>query len=40
MFADRGFELGFWFATATALAALVLSLLMRPARAALGEPGA
>ncbi|MFE3002264.1 MFS transporter [Nocardia sp. NPDC059246] len=40
VFADRGFELGIWFATATALAALVLSLLVRPARAALGEPGA
>lgn len=29
VFADRGFELGFWFATATAVAALVLSSLVR-----------
>ncbi|MFE2961511.1 MFS transporter [Nocardia tengchongensis] len=36
VFADRGFELGFWFATATALGALVLSLLVRPDRAPLG----
>lgn len=36
VFADRGFESGFWFATATAFAALVLSLLVRPARAPLG----
>ncbi|MFE3257628.1 MFS transporter [Nocardia sp. NPDC059091] len=32
VFGDQGFELGFWFATATALAALVLALVMRGSR--------
>ncbi|MFE3057993.1 MFS transporter [Nocardia sp. NPDC059239] len=39
VFGDRGFELGFWFATATALAALVIALAVRPDRTpATGDP--